>query len=461
MLMVKAGFRSLTFRGMTWQKEANLLPATTSEPNGAEGVFMINRDLRKVESVNFIDCTFDNCHGAVAVYGKGFDARGKLANFRFYRSQVVNPFGSNTTNGERAYGGGQQVRLNPWVASALYYDNLFRGGSDNLEPVYNPSGRRKDGSHFGCPLNLIFTNNVVSNMGVEAVYQVDEPWVGVTSSGFTVPPADGSIVTVTLEDWPTTFVPGQLLLIRTFFNLTPGSPGVNIYVTVAAFDAANRVLSFTNPGISPGFEGRVVPAPQNIYLQSYNPTFATITGNALISATYGISDIGIASNAKATIANNFVHSYRRGIHLYPSTYNLLHPPTPGTVIDGNVILVWAGNSYQFGIESNGPGETISRNLVVAPAPYWFCGVCVDGTNTWIKENTVIARQIVRHDYGNLSRSVGIGIGNPSRSTTSISNRTYGMDVGIGPSTPHQSIPHRIIGHFSTNDTLAIDPRGVY
>jgi hypothetical protein len=463
MLKVSASFRSLTFRGLTWKKEDALLPEINLEPNGAEGVFLASHDLRRIESVNFYDCTFDNCHGAVHAFGVGYDARGKLANFRFYRCRVLNRFGSNTTNGLKAYGGGQQVRINPWIDWAVYADSYFDGGSDVAEPVYNPSGYWKDGSHFGSPLHLVFTNNTVLHMAAEAIFQNDDLYATTLLSSFTVPPTNGTIASFKVDVWPTTFIPGEILLVRTRFSTVPGSPMVNIYLTVAAYDPANRLLYVTNPGLSPGYEGQTVPAPQSIFKQGYNPTFATISGNTLLSGTNGRTLIGIASCSKATIANNFIQGYPRGIHLYPNEYNYQDPPTPGTVIENNIVVTCDAPTEmtRYGIRSYGPGDTISKNLVVMPKSTWAVGISHDGTNAWIKGNTVIARKVERHPYKEFSRSVGIGFANTARFNTAVGNRTYGMDVGIGPSCPSQLIPHRIIGHYSTNDVLAIDPCGLY
>ncbi len=463
MLKVKAGFRSLTFRGLTWKKENALLPETGGEPNGAEGVFLFNRDLRRVEAVNFYDCTFDNCHGAVFAFGVGYDLRGKLANFRFYRSRVLNRFGLNTTNAYKAYGGGQQVRMNPWIEWAVYADSYFDGGSEVPEPIYNPAGYWKDGSHFGSPLHLVFTNNTVLRMAAEAIFQNDDLYATTTASSFTVPPADGTVSTVKVDIWPTTFIPGETLLVRTGFSSAPGSPLVNIYMAVAAFDATNRMLSLTNPGLSPEYEGRVVPAIQSVFKQGYNPTYATISGNKVLSGKAGKVFVGIASIAQSTIANNFIQGYQLGVNLYPNEYNRKDPPTPGTIIDRNIVMTSENPAsiVRYGIRSYGPGDTISRNLVLMPKSTWTVGICHDGTNAWIRENTVIARKVERHPYKEFSRSVGIGFANTSLLNTAIGNRTYGMDVGIGPSCPFQQIPHRIIGHYSTNDVLAIDPSGLY
>ena len=268
MLVADASFRSLTFRGLTWRKDSNPLPETVGgEPNGAEGVWLKGHDLRRLEAVDFLDCTFENCHGAVfANAGAGNDLWGKLAHFGFFRCRVLNPYGSNTTNGQAALGGGQQVRLSRWIGNAVYDGNLFDGGSDTPDPVKNPGGVPKDGSHFGSPLRLLFTNNVVRNMGVEAVFQTDEPYVGTTATSYTVPPSEGTnTVQITLIAIPSTYQAGQILNFRTWFS--PSSPAVNIFLTVVAYDSPNRVLTVRNNGLTAGVGGVLVPW-SHIYLQA-------------------------------------------------------------------------------------------------------------------------------------------------------------------------------------------------
>jgi hypothetical protein len=172
---------------------------------------------------------------------------------------------------------------------------------------------------------------------------------------------------------------------------------------------------------------------------------------------------GIVSIAKATITGNFIKGYVSGVHLYDSAANPLHPPTPGTVVDSNVILTQDSLGFvpwAYGIESYGPGEIISQNLIITPSTYRFVGVSVRGQDFWVESNTVIPRQVVRQSYGATSRSVGIGFGNSTAGSTAVANRTYGLDVGIGPEQSYQITPHRVISHFSTNDVLAIDPRGL-
>ena len=461
MLVTYASFRSLTFRGLTWRKDGEPLPPTPGEPNGAEGVLLKYHDLRRVEAVDFVDCTFENCHGALLASGQGYDLRGRLAHFGFYRCQVLNPYGSNTRNGQLAYGGGQQVRLGPWVGFAEYRDNFFDGAGDKTHPRKNPGGIRKDGSHFGSPLRLLFANNVVRRMGVEAVFQTDEPYMGATAAAFTVPSSNGtSTAQATLHPVPSTYQVGQIINFRTWFNGV--SPAVNVFLTVVAYDASNRLVTVRNQGLTAGMGGAVIPAQTPIYLQSYNPTLATIVGNVVDAGEAPGGASAITAIAKGTIVGNFTSGYGVGVYQYENVENPLYPPNAGLWIDSNLILTRDPSVeiyYTYGIQSAGPEDIISNNLIVTPATYRFIGVYALGADSWIESNTVIARQVVRQSYASNSRSVGIGIGNPSTGTTAVANRTYGFDVGIGPN-PFQSPPHRVISHFSTNDVLAIDPNGL-
>lgn len=463
MLMVQASFRSLRFHGLTWRKSSDPLPATSYEPNGAEGVWIANHDLRRVEAVEFADCRFENCHGAIAAYGVGFDLRGKLARFSMRRCWIVNPYGSNTIDAQNSYGGGQQVRIRPWIHNAEYSDCYFDGGSDSPDLTLNPGGIRKDGSHFGSPLHLLFTNNVVRRMAVEAVHQIDDPLMGYTSSSFLVPPPNGSStaqVTVRPQE-PSTYEPGQLLNFRTWFP--PGALATNVFLTVVAYEPVARTITITNPGLTPGVEGQTAPPGTPVYLQDYNPTLATIAGNIIDGGTPR-GDIGIASNSKATIAGNLIMGYVTGVHLYENVRNPVSPPTPGTRVEDNVILTRDSRTaplpLAFGIQSNGPGDILTDNLIVTPNAYRFEGVVVRGTNSWVEGNTVLAKTAWPQSYGSLLRSVGIGFGSASKGNTAVANRTTKMDVGIGPEIPYAAPPHRVISHFSTNDVLAIDPRGL-
>jgi len=448
-----ASFRSLTFRRLTWRKESRPVPVPT---NGANGVNVLILDFRRVEAVDFLDCTFDNCHAAVTAWGGGYDTRGLLAHFGLYRCQVLNPFGANAT--APFNGGGPQVRLSSWVGSAVYDGNYFVGGSaEPFDPTNNPTGLRKDGSHYGSPLHLLFTNNVVRNMAVEAVFQVDDPYMGVTGAAFTIPPADGTTPTlVTLHYVATTYVPGQILNFR-----TPGTED-NYFLTVLAFYPAALTLVIKNDGLTPGAAGTVIQAWQPIYLQAYNPTIATIVNN-VIDCDRQSGDMGIASNSKATIAGNFISGYVHGVELYPNWRNPLFPPTPGTVIEANVILTHdslADPTIAYGIESDGPGELIANNLILAPNSFYFTGIVVRGTNAWIEGNVLRPVRFTHTAYDARYRALGIGIGHNTVGDTAAENRTYGFDVGIGPEWPNDSAPHRVITHYSTNDMMGIDPLGL-
>jgi len=337
MLMVYASFRSLAFRGLTWRKDSNPLPKSPGgEPNGAEGVRFTCYDFRRVAAVDFLDCVFDNCHGAILANAYGYGYRGKLEHFGFYRCRVLNPYGSNTLEGQTALGGGQQVRLTPWIGYAIYRENYFDGSSDNPDPVKNPGGIRKDGSHFGSPLHLLFTNNIVRRFGVEAVFQTDEPYLGASATDFTIPPPDGTTTaqTTLLPIASSTYQIGQIVNFRTLLNWV--SPTVNIYLTVAGWDASNQVVTIKNDGLNPGVEGSVVPGWTPMYLEEYNPTFATIVDN-VIDGGEPNGDIAVASNSKAVIAGNFIRGYFNGVYLYDNSANPLFPPSTGTVVDSNVI----------------------------------------------------------------------------------------------------------------------------
>ncbi|MCU0772587.1 MAG: hypothetical protein MUE94_12590, partial [Verrucomicrobia bacterium] len=408
MLVARAKFRSLTFIDMTWRKDGNPLSATVAEPNGADGVFIAYHDLRRVEAVEFVRCTFDNCHRAVSMsFYIGNNTVGLLRRFGFRSCRVVNPFGSNTINGAGAFGGGQQVLVGPWVAYALYSENLFEGGpTGSTDPLRNPGGVPKDGSHFGGPLRLVFTNNVVRRMGVEGVYQTDEPFFSTTASTFIVPPEDGiTAALVAVQSYQSTIHPGQLVNIRTpQTQLTSAQTAI---MRVVAYNTTNRILTLTNPGITPGLVGVEIPAGRPIFLQDYQPTFATIADNVILDgAPNGF--IGIASLCKATITRNFIGAYATGIKLAQHVRNPINPPTPGTWVASNVILCSDSTTgfKAYGVQSYGPGEIISDNLVVIPVSTRSFGVLMRGADSWVEGNTIASASVVRQTYASVERSVG-------------------------------------------------------
>jgi hypothetical protein len=199
----------------------------------------------------------------------------------------------------------------------------------------------------------------------------------------------------------------------------------------------------------------------HIYLQAYDPEVATIVNNVIDGGEFS-SPLGITAMARATIRGNFIKGYVSGIGQYDTGSGPL-APSRYTVIDSNVILTrdpsMSPCCTDYGVVSYGPQDIISNNLIFTPVSRRFIGIYAMGLDSWVEANTVIAEQVVRQGYGANSRSVGIGIGNPSRGCTAVANRTCGFDVGIGPDA-YQGTPHRVISHFSTNDVLAIDPLGL-
>jgi hypothetical protein len=461
MIHADASFRSLTFRGLTWLKESTPLPETPpgQEPNQANGVNLLGVDLRRVELVGFYDCVFNNCHGAASAFGVGYDMRGKLANFVMQDCTVLNPYGSNTTNAWTALGGGQQIRLGPWVGRAYYEGNLFDGGTAGaIDYTKNPGGIRKDGSHIGSPLHLIFTNNVLRRMAIEAVHQNDDPYMATTKWEFVVPPPDGTPVQSAIQPALTTFVPGQLLNYRTFF--LGGQAATNIFFRVVAYDPNNQILTITNTGITTNVAGVTVGPWNSIYLQDYNPARVNIEGN-LIEEGEPSGFNGITANGLSVVRNNFIRGYGYGVHIYESARNLFFPATAGSLHESNIIYARnAVGSYAYGLSTYGPGEIVVNNLVVTPVSYRFTGVVTRDDDGWLEGNTVIPQTVQYQGYGSIARSVGIGFANNTSGGTAAANRTTGMDVGVGPESAYQIAPHRVINHFSTNDVLAIDPVGL-
>jgi hypothetical protein len=294
-------------------------------------------------------------------------------------------------------------------------------------------------------------------MAVEAVMQSDDPFMSTTASAFTVPAVGGPATNLTVVAFPSTFVPGQILTFRT--SPPGGGDLVNILLAVAAYNPTNSTLTVTNPGLTASIAGMLVNWGMAIYSAQYDPTTALISGN-IISDPSQIGFTAICPNAKSIVTHNFIRGYGVGIYQYPPDHNPYNPPMPGTLIASNIIVPANVPTKKYGIVACGPGNTILHNLVVKESTNSFLGVYVLSTNMWIRGNTVLSRFVAHQPYDSDQRSVGIGF-QGSSFTTSIDNRTYGMDVGIGPAQPDAVSPHRVISHFSKQDTLPIDPVGVY
>lgn len=461
MLMVRAGLRSLSFRGMNWVKEDTALPEITVEANQAAGVFVVNADQRRVESVGFQDCTFDNCHGAVELVGAGFDLRGRLNLFSFNRCGVTNRFGANTTNSWTALGGGQQVRVSPWVNRAVYTDNYFDGGSGVADPVTSPGGRRKDGSHYGTPLQLVFSNNIVRNMDAEAINQADANYLATTAGELEIPPPDGTLGQLVIYPVSSTPIPGQLLNCRTWFHA--GAEPTNVFLRVVAYDPATHAITVANPGLSPAaVVGLTIPSQNSIYLSDYNPTEALIVGN-LFESQFPSGLVGITANAHAVIRGNIIRGYQHGIYNYESARNPLHPSTTGLVIESNVIITQSSLDwpyYSVGILSHGPNERISNNFIAAPAGIRFRGIVCRYPGSWVEGNAVIATSAFQFGYDSPNRAIGIAFGDDASGGTAVANFTRGMSTGVGPERPFQPVTHRVIQHSSCEDLLGVDQIGL-
>ena len=469
MLLCPATFRSLVFRGLCFEKEPAPLSATpNSEPNGADGVTVVAQGTRRVEQVAFRDCTFTNCHRSVSLHGTGYDIRGFCGSVWFQDCRVLNPYGSNTFNGTNVMGGGQQIYIPPWVAEARYEGCLFEGGGvDMTDEATCPSGKLKDGCHFGSPLRLVFRDNVVRRMGIEAVYQTnDNTLMGYTASSFTMPPADGVTETsVTVSDTLSTWVAGDTIVVR-----RPGMSSNDI-MTVGRFDPATRTLWMTsqpNAGNSP--EGTVNSLSRAIYRdQCSEPTLAVIEGNVVdgrIPPGGRAADgpMGICVNAKARIARNYVRDHGWGICGWGEVHTSLHPATTGTVMRDNVVVARDPMEYPAvyttGIGTAGDRTLVAANYIISPISYKFAGIRVDGLETRVTANMISALNIVRNGYTSPVKSVGIGLLSNAGNASVKANSTRGFDIGVGPAALGVKIPFWAYEHTSVLDVVGVDPRGL-
>jgi hypothetical protein len=464
-LETRVSFRTLSFRGMTFEKDPVVLTVPlVTEPNGADGVSLVQVDARKVEAVVFQDCTFVNCHGAVRSYGGGYDTRGKLANFQMNNCNVSNPWGANCVAAPKIWGGGQQVTIDSWIGYATYRHNHFDGGSAWQDsPELNPLARKKDGCHFGSPLNLDFIENLVEGMAVEAVYQLHAPLLGHTSTPLSLP-AVGQTATAVVSSLPSTYQAGQLIAIRG----PVGPSGVeSLPFTIAAYASGSRQLSIRNEGLNPrNLEGLVFPSGAAIYLQGNNAGRARIERNIVRGSSSGGpgAAAGIVADASAIIRDNYLEGHNQGVLIYGNPRTPLFPGSRGNLIERNLIVAADTTfdpGYQtYGIHSWGPDEIIRDNLILMPLSSRVVGIALRGRNATVQNNTIVAMNIRRNGYESPIRATGVGVGNSSLDAWIARNTTYGFDIGVGPVDKFQSIPHYVIDHRSLLDELPIDPRGV-
>lgn len=471
MMVVLGTFRSMTCRNLSWEK--NSVPLSEKpggEPNGADAISLVAEDSRVVEHINFESCKFINCHGALMITANGFDRRGHLRQLGFYDCDLLNPFGSNTVNSTSAWGGGQQTYLSQWVGDAIYKGCLFEGGGQDMtDNATSPGGRLKDAAVIGGPQRMIFVNNTVKRMGVEAVFNSGRAgWMSQSLTDLVVPPADGSTVaTMQVMDLPTTFIPGQEIIVRR--PTTATSEGSNSVFRVTNYDASNKIVRLVNDGhVLNGAPGSKIDLRADIYLSDSNPLPLSKIENNVIEGYFpqgsdSVSySVGITMNTNAIIRGNIIKGYVIGVMSYKE--NLPHPWSKGMRIQSNIILTRdPSDDLPFGImgiRSWAHNQEIRDNIVLTPLSRTFAGIGVYGDGAVVANNWVIAQKVEHHDYTSALRAVGVGLGNTGTSIIFEGNHTYGFDVGCGPLGVSQSIPHRVISHYSYNDVLPVDPRGV-
>ncbi|MDB4328651.1 hypothetical protein N9982_01370 [Akkermansiaceae bacterium] len=475
MLVVLATFRSWTSFGMTWQKDNELLSSspTGKEPNGADGVSLVAFDTRVVEHVKFHDCKFLNCHGALMTTANGMDRRGHLRNLGFYNCELLNPFGSNTKDGGIAWGGGQQTYLSQWIGLAVYENNLFEGGGEDMrDSLYSEGGRLKDAAVIGGSVQLVFRGNVVRRMGIEAVFLNGQAnYMTQTIEAVTIPKPDGIQVARVLVDpnnTPSTFVPGSQIIIR--IPTTNTIAGIDNLFEVVDFDPEEKLVSFVNIGYSKNsLEGFIIPRRATIYLSepSARP-LSLISGNVLegefpIGADSQSYSVGLVMNSRALVANNLITGWKVGVMSYADGQPY-HRAT-GLVVRDNLITLRDTSNLvpavsHVGVRSWAASQLIENNTIIVPNSRMTAGITVYGKESDILGNFIHVRESEDHPYTSSLRSVGISHGNQSSLTTISGNITSGFNVGVGPATPSQSIPHIVRDHTSINDTLPIDPRGL-
>ena len=459
-----AKFRTLNFYGAQIEKDNVVLEAPSkAEPNGADGVSLVLHDLREVKMIQFLDCRFYNCHGAISTYGQGFNTRGKLQYFRVQGCNILNPWGANSVAAPYIYGGGQVVNILPWVGTAEYTKNYFDGGSKvQTHPEMNPLGREKDGSHFGSPLRMFFKGNLVDHMRHEAIFHSHDPLLGYTSSAFEFP-SIGEDVNIILLDHLSSYNDGDKIAIRGSVE-GHGTQGVSF--TVVDYQEADLKLTVRNEGENNfPLEGLAFSGRKAIYLQGEEHAGESIITDNVVrgfSASSSVAFSGIVATAEATISRNYIEGFATGILIYEAGRTPLSAPSRGTIISDNVIYTAAGienTITAYGIQSFGTDDMIRDNLIITPVSTKIVGIGLRGVNTIARRNTILTESIVRHDYTTFDRSVGIGVGNRSSFVRIEDNTTRGFDVGVGPAAPSQSIPHYASGNQSFDDFLSQDVRG--
>jgi len=468
--VARASFRSLTVTNLTFKK-SDVLLSSDSGAYGADGVSIVREDTREVVSIRFKECEFNNCHGAVAVYGAGagIDVRGKLRLLKFDHCKILNPYGTNTDGVLNGWGGGQQIAMGSWVGLARYKNNLFEGGREDMsDHSKTPGGRLKDGCHFGSPLRLEFIENTVRWMGIEAFYQLNRGlYMGTTTIGFVMPPADSlTEVIIFVSDEDTTYIPDQIINIRQPTGAT--FPGKNNIFRVVSFDEIGHKLYVVNDGN----DGNDDPGTSygnllSIYLQVDDPGIAEIRGNILEGklpqGAEQTNPTGIVLDTTGIVIGNYISDYSSGILNYKDAVMPLFKGTTGLILYKNYIKMrhpdLSTGAVTYGIQTHADEILIRQNQIVCPLSRRSHGVALRGRGGGVYNNQIIALGKQVNGYGSTQRSVGVMVGNTSFGTFVYGNTTQNFDVGVGPD-PNQWVIHYVKDHVSIDDELGVDFHGV-
>ncbi|MDB4727023.1 hypothetical protein OAF66_02550, partial [bacterium] len=231
-----------------------------------------------------------------------------------------------------------------------------------------------------------------------------------------------------------------------------------------------RSVSFVNNGnpvnSPPGF---LIPRRASIYLSepSARP-LSLITGNILegdlpFGADSQSYSVGVTMNSRALVANNRISGWKIGVMSYIDRQPY-HRAT-GLIVRDNLITLrdtsgLSSDAYHIGVRSWAPSQLIDNNTIIVPNSRRAFGISVYGRDSDIRNNYLHVENSEDHPYDSYYRSVGISHGNQSSLTTVSNNFTNGFNVGVGPATPSQSIPHIVRDHISLDEELPIDPRGL-
>lgn len=344
------------------------------------------------------------------------------------------------------------------------------GASSGFMEYISSDGRVKDGAHFGSPQRLVFRNNSVLRMGVEAVYSTNgNQLLGSSKSDFIMPTVGGND-SVSIEISGTAaqhLTAGDIINIR--IPLVPGANTGNNLMLVVSVDLEADLVTIENTGSQGNSAaGTVITAGKIIYLEVDDPNEAEITDNYLNGTLppggrgFDLTS-GIVTNARSVIKRNYVRGFAIGINIYKETRTTLFPGARGSIVKNNIIFsrdtVQHPGVFGRGIQLWSNEERAVDNYIITPVSTRFTGVVSRGKDALIRNNYVTTQTIYNTGFSSSNRSVGIAVGNESHGTLMDSNYTFGMDVGAGPENYHRIIIHYVRDHHSYQDINARDVYG--